>query len=326
MKKKVLKKVKSSIDSGITEREMNSIAKAMWNDYYAIYQAHKHDINVLAPKTGDFLRDLRAQNKQKRDAEQKEQNSRRLSAESLAIIKAIDIDGSVKSSEEFLEKLEKLKTAIQKTEEYQNSTDIEKQNIMDWIDGLDRGIRDGRKTQINFLNGKFNGLAQQIDRQDEDGNIEINLGGGMSIDVATKQEAFDFIEQMKKDAEDEFESIWKDIGWWLGNIGWWIGWFFGWLGFGLLTATPKLLFAPWRTTDKHDMGWPLTWALYGLAAILSINYAETLYRRILKDTVARFTQTPKAWKAPKETGKEKGFIRRSFSDLKIPDYNTVGTY
>ena len=42
MKDKVMKKVKSSIDSGTTEREMNRIAKAMGNDYYAIDQAHKH--------------------------------------------------------------------------------------------------------------------------------------------------------------------------------------------------------------------------------------------------------------------------------------------
>jgi len=124
----------------------------------------------------------------------------------------------------------------------------------------------------------------------------------------TKQEAFDFIEEMKKDADSEFEGVWKDIGEGMS----WVGGFFGWLASSLLWTIPKnilitppkaLFTAPNAMKDVGIWG-PITWLFYILATVWSINYLETIYRRIAKDTAARFVWEGK-W---------------PLSTLRIPDY------
>jgi len=297
MKTKVIKKVKAAISNGITEMEMESIAQAMWSRYYDIYKEHRGDIDALKPKTTDFLKQLIKEKKDKADKKQEAINERKWSDETLKMIEEIDIEGSVENSEEFLAKLKKLKNTIERSKEYKKFNDAEKANIMLWLDNFENEVQATKKSGLEFMNQKFDKLAQQIDRKKDDGNIHLDLWDDMGMSFKSKQEAFDFIEEMKKEAEDDFEATWRGLSAW---------WILGFIFIDLPTATPKLLVTPASISNEHDAGWFLTGSLYALAALGSINYVETLFRRIVLDTAGKLVW---AWE-----------WKWVLSNLRIPDY------
>ncbi|MDP2090904.1 MAG: hypothetical protein Q8K30_04880 [Candidatus Gracilibacteria bacterium] len=210
-------------------------------------------------------------------------------SETYQSIKDIKIDGSVNNFDEFLNKLDNLKSVVISSKEYKNLNQSYQKAIITNLDLLSKGLEEKKDIGLDFLNEKFNGLAKQIDNSDE-GNVAIDFGDGNIVTFKNKNEAYSYVKLLKEDAESQFQSFGKNISEAFGNSLLFI------ISKGLYPLTIPYKITKWETIDDMEENFAnnaewFTWTgdtIVGILTILaSINYTETLWRRILMDNLAK---------------------------------------
>jgi len=267
------------------------------------------------------------------------------SSESLSKIEAIEIDGAVENKEDFIGRLNNLKATLETLPEFQSLTEAEQNTIMQWLQKISEQIKDSERFQNKYLDETIDSFAKQVENANDTGTVEIQIGD-WSIDFINKQDAFDFLLELKSHAEDEFENAWPnllesawDAIWYLFSSGFWTTTVLN----ASLDAADFANHNPLFDIETEPEDWIFSWEsifnntywfiTYFLAIAATVNYAETIYRRVLLDTLARrgvneariknFSLLPFAWDTMELTEWNQSVRRRI---LRIPDYNIDDVY
>lgn len=212
-------------------------------------------------------------------------------SEDLAKIKNISLDGNIENVAAFTRNIEKLKWVLPSLLVFQNLGEEDRAEFLKFLDSISSTLLEQEKKNLSFIEDQYNWLAEQIEQQ-SDWQVVLDLGSSIwEIPFASKEEAFRFILETKQASESELES-------WSTNTSeavWSL--LLKWLYYSLNTFSyPYQLYAGKFeetyndfTNDEH---WSETYIWNGIGlilwGILTINYTETLWRRIVKDTLGKF--------------------------------------
>jgi len=262
---------------------------------------------------------------------------------SLRAIQDINIDGFVKSSDEFIKKIGQLEKTLKTLPEFKALSSQEQINIIAWLKKLSSTIESWKVKQLQFIDDTFDNFASQVEAHGDGWTVTIDVWSG-SIDFANKQKAFDFILELKQNAEKELEnagsnfldSLWNGLlylilSFWGTKI-----WLQETWNIASYLNDNSLYTLKEQEDDSIFERWADTaiWLLIYYASIATtVNYAETIYRRVILDTIAKwgvtnakikwYTILPFAWDEIRVEQWEKTIKRRI---LRIPDYSTNGDY
>ncbi len=212
------------------------------------------------------------------------------SSEDVEKIEEISIDGQVETPEEFVSKIARLQETI-KTTQYFQKLDTEEQNsLLTFLEDLWNTFVSENNKSVNFVNTTFDDLARQIDKQAE-WEISIDLWGNMgNINFSSKKEAFEFITRLKSEAESEIQWFLRNTAETVGSL--LLTWMF--YGSDIFTKPYQIYgdiisesYNDWneKASGLEQSGNLLLLTIWGFA---TVNYTETLYRRIVVDTLWKF--------------------------------------
>ncbi len=230
-------------------------------------------------------------------------------SESLKSIMDITIDEKVKSSEDFTQKMDKLINAVKELDEFSNLTSKEQQDFISFLTYQKESIKETKDKQVQLLSDNFNDLAKQVEKQWDSKPIVLNLWLWEAVKFKDKEEAFDFIADTKKEAEDEFEGFMTEFSeasrafllyfisspikpytWTVSNI----------------KNISSNLFDG-EEHNKLERCWD--WFITTISIIWTINYTETLVRRCIVDNLAKMQ-----------------IVSIGGKKIRIPDFKTQSNY
>jgi hypothetical protein len=210
-----------------------------------------------------------------------------LDSKTLNDIESITIDWKVESMEDFQTNLDSLISVLKKDKHFNTLTIEQKNKIISWLKKIWDWLEKEQNKTLDFLDSKINSIANQIEKQDDDWSISITIEWEKIPDFKSKKEAFSFVELLKEEAENEFQSYWADFWDILWNIFW-----------EIFTSTillkpyiyTKDSVADWIGNKQNNDHWALLvidWLQVLVLTLASINYTETMYRRIVTDTLSK---------------------------------------
>ncbi len=244
-----------------------------------------------------------------------------LDSPSLNKIQEIDIDWKVENMDEFNKKLASLIDVVKDDSKFQKLDSESRSKIISWLEKIWTWLERQTNKTLDFLDNKINSLAEQIESQNE---WIINLTiQWESITFNSKEEAFEFVQMLKEEAEWEFQSIMTDLAEMV-----WSTLFF--------MFSSDLPFKPyiWTKDSIHDWidsykdndPWfylIIYWLQSLFFIVTSINYTETIYRRIYRDILGKmwikryqlweFSKTRlvfQSWESQKEVERKERYNRR----------------
>ncbi len=243
-----------------------------------------------------------------------------ITEDSLKKIKEIGIDGNL-SIEEFNSRLQKFINIVKKDVEFAKFSETEKINIINNLQKLWDKLKQWKENGISFLNNKFDKLAKQVEKKIWVSWWNIDFWDWAKVHFDSKDKAYEFIRKLKQNAENEFQSFWTNLVEWTWSF--------------LLSVAKNWLWnvlaLPFRINSKVSVEnmynnlreenswweWAFDVIISTIALFTTVNYIETIYRRVIKDSIAR-------WQA-KDISRTKVLkrITEEKMNLVIPDYSKV---
>ena len=252
-----------------------------------------------------------------------------LDSKTLNDIEGISIDWKVKSVKEFQDKLSNLISILNKDSKFSQLPDNQKNKIIEWLKKLWNWLEKEKNKTLDFLDNKINKIAQQIENQDDDWSISIKIEWIQIPPFSSKKEAFKYVQIIKEEAENEFQDLIADMWDILWNTLWQI--FTSSIAFKPYIYTKNSI-SDWVENYQDNDHWALLvidWIQILALTFASINYTETVYRRIVTDNIAR--SWIKKWllftkiKILDKDGKDTWKTRRVRINIRIPDYDLSDT-
>lgn len=229
-------------------------------------------------------------------------------SEDLKKIQAISVDGQVESIEQFITRIERLKNTVSSLDAFKRLSSEDQKEFLAYLDTLSATFQKQNNKSISFINKKFDTLAQQIDKQ-WDGVVTLDLWKDTGkIPFPSKEEAYTFIEAAKLEAESEIQgferNVAESVGWFLTtwlyhfiNIAWKpydFSFSFPWSEYKQNIGLKNALWDEYLENIETEASWPewtWDWMTALITLMATVNYTETLYRRIIKDNLARIAHT-----------------------------------
>lgn len=208
----------------------------------------------------------------------------------LAEIESINIDWEFENFEDFQNRFNILIKYIKKTDTFKNLSPNEKEAFLNNLNWLVDFARKANDKNYEFVEKKFDDYAKQIESQKE-WQVVLNIWNWETIEFSSKKEAFEYINALKKEAEVVFRDGFRNA---LG-MAWWGVLYILSTWFDILTKPYQWWW--WFIKDSiidddfnrnaTGIEWAIDIIWSTLAAIMILNYSETLWRRIVIDTLAK---------------------------------------
>jgi len=252
-----------------------------------------------------------------------------LDSKTLNEIEEITIDWKVDSIQEFNNKLIKLIKVLNKDSEFSKLPENQRNKIIEWLKNIWSWLEKEKNKTLDFLDKKINNIAKQIEEQEDNWSISIKIEWVDITDFKSKKEAFAFVKLLKEEAEDEFQTLLADF------------WDFFWKALWEI-FTSELPFKPYIYTKNSIKDWienyqdndhwsllVIDWIQVLALTFASINYTETIYRRLITDSLGKTWVkkgfTLKTVKILNKDWTETWETKRVRKTIRIPDYDLSDT-
>lgn len=210
--------------------------------------------------------------------------------ESLEKIKDINLDWTIESPELFKKKLSSFISVIESDSAFLSLSESEQKAIKSNLKKFGDNLQENQKVSLEFINTRINNLAKQVESfWDEWGVVDF---GEWEVKFESKEKAYEFLKDLKQETENAFESTSRKIMEWIWSFALDVVYHWSW---NVLAQPYRIMeelaindiYENFENDESSAEFWLWDWPIAVLAILWTINYTETLYRRIFVDLLAR---------------------------------------